>query len=580
MNKNSKQKIWQIKPRLTTDFSERFPELNNIVKQLLFTRGLDSQEKVDEFLYPDYSQDLFNPFLFKDMSKACERIWQAVEKKELILVYGDYDADGVCATTVIMDFFKLVGARSEVYIPHRELEGYGLNQSAVQEFIAKKINLLITVDCGTTNFAEVATLQAAGVDVVITDHHHVPTERVQPLAFLNCADTNDSYPFSFLSGTGMAFKLVQGLIDYGREKKLSTVITPGWEKWLLDLVAIATITDIMPLKSENHTLVKYGLKVLAKTRRVGLQKLITLANIKPTKIDNWQIGFIIGPRLNAAGRIDHANQAYALLNETDDTLAENLATKLQTANTKRQILTEQYLKEAKEQVEPQFLKGDKILTAYQTNWDLGLVGLVAGRLTEFYRRPSLVMTLNQDKVMGSGRSLAGFSIIAAVTEQSKYLSRYGGHEGACGFTLQSPAELDNFCQSIKLAASEVDVEIFQPVLAIDAVVKLSEVDWSLLLELEKFTPFGEDNPAPRFATFGLQVLGVDFAGEENKHLRLVVGDEEGLVRKTIGFGLGKEWGSLQMGDLVDIVYEVGSNEWNNQRELQLKIIDLQIHEKN
>jgi len=572
-----KDKLWQIKPAAPENLANKFPEINSIIRQLLFARGLDTQEKIDEFLYPDYSQDLHDPFLFKDMTKACARIWQAVENKENILVYGDYDADGVCASTLLVAWFKYIGLPVQVYIPHREIEGYGLNQEAVNEFIEKKIDLLITVDCGTSNIAEVESLQAAGVDVIVTDHHHVPEKRVQPLAFLNCSNPADNYPFPYLAGVGMAFKLVQGLIGYGQKNNLSPTFPVGWEKWSLDLVAIATVTDIMPLSGENHTLVKYGLMVLNKTRRVGLKELFNLTSIKPP-IDTWQIGFIIGPRLNAAGRIDHANDAYALLNETDIEVAKISATKLHATNTKRQTLTEQFVKEAKAQVESQFLQGDNILTAFSKDWDLGLVGLVAGRITEMYRRPTLIMTLNQEKIMGSGRSLAGFSIIEAVEQQKKYLARFGGHEGACGFTLRHNDDLDKFVLSIKQASKTIDSEMFKPYLAIDAVVKLAEIDWPLIEELQKFEPFGEANPAPRFVTYQVQVLGVEYVGEEQKHLRLLVGDEQGLVRKTIGFGLGKSWGNLKMGDKIDIVYEAGVNQWNGNRELQLKIIDLKINE--
>jgi single-stranded-DNA-specific exonuclease len=340
------------------------------------------------------------------------------------------------------------------------------------------------------------------------------------------------------------------------------------------------VTDIMPLVSENHTLVKYGLVVLNKTKRVGLQKLITLAGIAPGAIDTWQIGFILGPRLNAAGRIDHANDAYALLNETDEARAEKFAAKLQAANTKRQQLTEQFVKEAKAQAEKQFIKGDNILVVYQEGWDLGLVGLVAGRLTEFYRRPTLAITLNQDKIMGSGRSLAGYSIIDAVSAQSEFLNRFGGHDGACGFTVKSKKILPKFTKAIQATAQGLDTDLFVARLHIDAEITLAEVDWQLIEDLKKFEPFGEANPSPKFLTTDLQVIGVEFVGEENKHLRLMVSDEHGLVRKTIGFGLGKEWGNVQMGDRLDIVYEAGVNEWNGNREIQLKIIDLRIHEQN
>ena len=578
MGKIKVQKVWNIAGQAPVEFAEKFPEIHSIIRQLLFNRDLNTQKKIDEFLYPDYSQDVFDPFLFTDMEKATERIWRAVKNKEKVLVYGDYDADGVCSTTVLTSFFKQVNLPVDIYIPHRELEGYGLNEIIAREFIKDKYQLIITVDCGTTNIKEVELLQSSGVDVIVTDHHHVASNHVEPYAFLNCSNPEDKYPFKELAGVGMAFKLVQGLIIYEEQHKLGYDFPIGWEKWLLDLVAIATVTDIMPLVSENHTLVKYGLLVLNKTKRLGLQKLITIAGIALGSIDTWQIGFIIGPRLNAAGRIDHANDAYALLNETGLAQVESFAQKLQAANIKRQQLTEQFVREGKELASSQFANNDKILVVYKEDWDLGIVGLIAGRLTEFYRRPTLAITLNQDKIMGSGRSLGGFSIIDAVEQQSKYLTRFGGHEGACGFTIKDKKSLDFFTKAIKKINIDIDTNLFTNQLEIDAEISLAEVDWQLLEELKKFEPFGEANPSPKFLTRDLQVIGVEFVGEENKHLRLMVGDEKGLVRKTIGFGLGKEWGGLQMGERIDIVYEAGVNEWNGNREIQLKIIDIIKHE--
>lgn len=576
---NKQNKKWQVKDKYPDSFSKVFPEIHLILKQLLFNRGLDTQAKIDEFLHPDYGKDLHDPYLFRDMSKACKRIWQAVEKKEKIVVFGDYDADGVCSVALLINFLKEVGLEAEVYIPHRETEGYGLNMEAVKRFIKDKIDLLVTVDCGTTNIAEVKAAMEAGLDVIVVDHHHVPKERVQPLAFLNCSDKNDNYPFSELAAVGMVFKLVQGLVKYNKVNKKPFKIKEGIEKWLLDLVAIATVTDVVPIIGENHTLLKYGMVVLNKTKRPGLRELIKVASLEIGKIDTWHLGFIIGPRLNAAGRIDHANTAYTLLITNNKKEALEYAEQLNKANTKRQQLTENFVKQAKKLVSDQVEENENILLAYNPDWELGIVGLVAGRLVEAYSRPAFAVTLNKKKIMGSGRSVQGFDIIAAVESQSKYLLRYGGHEQACGFTVKSKEDLDAFDKAIKQVAKKIDASKLQPMLLIDAQVELKDIDWQLFYELNKLKPFGEKNPQPKFLTMNLQVIGVDFVGENNKHLRLMVGDESELVRKTIGFGMGELWGNLQMGDRIDMVYEVSINEWNGNRELQLKIVDLKKSEK-
>ena len=578
MPNKKREKKWKVYNKYPSEFADIFPEFHPIIVQLLYNRGINSQEMVDEFLHPDYSQDLHDPFLFRDMEKAVKRIWRAVDLKERVVVYGDYDADGVCSAALLMSFFQAVGLTPEIYIPHRELEGYGLNMAAVDNFIAQGVDLVITVDCGTTNYEEINKLQSAGIDVIVIDHHHVEKEP-DSFAFLNCANPNDNYPFAKLAAVGMVFKTVQGLLQSAWQDKREIPLRPGQEKWWLDLVAIATVTDMMPLRGENHTLVKYGLIVLNKTRRIGLQSLFAAAGLELGKVDTWQIGFVIGPRLNAAGRLDHANTAYALLMSESKAEADQHALSLQEANVQRQSLTDKFVRQAKEMAKPQVEAGDKLIVVFNPEWELGVVGLVASRLTEEFGRPSLAITISQGKIKGSGRSISAFDIMSALEKQSDHLEKFGGHKQACGFTIASQAEMENFIQGMKMEADQITADDLQPILTIDAEVKLSDIDFNLLSEIDKFAPFGQGNPQPRFLTRGLQVIGVDFAGSDNQHIRLMVGDENGIIRKTIGFGLGEKWGDLQMGDRVDVVYEVSINEWNGNRELQLKIIDIKRNEQ-
>ena len=385
------EKRWQIKPLAPAAWLKQFPEINPLILQLLYNRHLTTQEQIDRFLSPDYSRDVFDPFLFQDMAKAVERIWQALRQKEKIIIFGDYDADGVCASAALADFFQQLGAEPEVIIPHRSQEGYGLNKLAVEKILRAKPQLVITLDCGSTNVAEVKKLQQNKIDVIIIDHHHEPEELPQSFSLLNCAFSSESYPSKDLAAGGMVYKLIQGLVQYGQKNKQPIKLAAGTEKWYLDLVALATVADMVPLLGENRTLVKFGLLVLNKTKRPGLQALINLTGLELGKINERHLGYVIGPRINAAGRMRHAQKALELLLATDADSAWQLAKALQEDNSFRQKTTDQYLSVARQQVLEQVEQGNKILFAFSPEWNLGLVGLVAGKLMEEFHRPVMVM---------------------------------------------------------------------------------------------------------------------------------------------------------------------------------------------
>jgi len=565
-------KKWQVAKAIGKTESDKFPEINPVVLQLLFNRGIDSQQKIDEFLNPDYGENLHDPFLFSEMKKAVGRILKAIEDKEKIVVYGDYDADGVTSCALMIELLKNLGSTVDVYIPFRETEGYGLNKEAASELAKKGVQLLITVDCGISNKKEIDLLNKKGVDVIITDHHHEPSEIPNALAVINPNLEKEKYPFKGLTGVGVAFKLAQAIIQKLPNFKVNQ-LEAGFEKWLLDLVAIGTIADLQPILGENRVLVKYGLIVLQKTKRLGLLKLIELMSSNLTQVDERVVGWQIAPRLNAAGRLNHASSAYQLLITDDAKEAEKLAKALNQTNQERQQLTEKISGEAKVLLGE--VKEQKILIVVGQNWPTGIVGLVAGRITDEFHRPSLVISRYNGEIIGSGRSIPEFNIIEAIEKVDEHLSRYGGHAQACGFTIKDEENLEKFIARItELAKTELTGKDITPIIKIDMAIRLEDVNWELFDELEKFIPYGEKNPKPIFLASDLTVVEAQTVGQEKKHMRLMVKHTTPIIRKTIGFCFGDWCSRLKTGDKVDMVFEVDVNEWNGNRELQLKIVDL------
>ncbi|MFA6215738.1 MAG: single-stranded-DNA-specific exonuclease RecJ [Patescibacteria group bacterium] len=571
------EKKWEVKPGLAESDFNHFPEINPIVLQLLFNRGLNVQQNIDDFLNPEYEKNLSDPFLFTEMEKAVNQILTAIENKEKIVVYGDYDADGVCSSALLVELLRGLGGKPDVYIPYRETEGYGLNIEAVTELAAKGTKLLITVDCGVSNKTEIDLLNQKGVEVIVTDHHHQPKILPEAFAIINPNVEKETYPFRGLCGCGVAFKLAQAITKKQKDFKVNQLET-GFEKWLLDLVAIATIADMQPLLAENRILVKYGLIVLQKTKRLGLLKLIEKMSNNLTVIDERVVGWQISPRLNAAGRLNHASSAYQLLITDQVEEAQKLALELNQTNTQRQQLTEKITAAAKEILGS--VKDQKFLAIVGTDWPTGIVGLVSGRITDEFNRPSLVISRYNGEIIGSGRSIPEFNIIEAIQKCDQYLTRYGGHGQAAGFTLKDEPSLELFIQAMtKLAEAELTGKDLKPILEIDAEIKLEQVNWELFEELAKFPPYGEGNPKPRFLAQNLTVAEMQTLGQDGKHLRLMVKHTTPIIRKTIGFCFGDWCAKLKVGDKVDMIFEVDVNEWNGNRELQLKIVDLRINKK-
>jgi single-stranded-DNA-specific exonuclease len=567
-------KRWVIAPEIPANLKDQFPEIDPIVLQLLYNRGLKTQKQIDEFLLPDYSQDLHDPFLFKDLEKVVTRIFQAIKNQEKIVVYGDYDADGVTAAAVLSKTLKYLGASSvDIYLPHRELDGYGLNEAAIKKIALQGVKLIITCDCGITNFKEAVLTKSLGIDLIITDHH-LPLERLPEAYAIVDPHQDRKYPFKYLAGVGVAFKVAQALLRRASKVELPTsnLNYEAFEKWLLDLVAIGTITDSMPLLGENRTLVKYGLIVLNKTTRLGLRALIKAAGLELGNLTVKNIAYQIGPRLNAAGRLDHANTAMMLLESEDWSTAERLAYELNDLNLKRQQKAEEWAGEIKKKVglEPK----EKIIIECGRGWPLGIAGLVAGKIQEFYYRPTLVLVEKENRISGSGRSVPGLNLVEALKANQNYLERFGGHAMAAGLVLKDKNLFNDFRKRmIDLAEEKLRNVELAPQIFIEAEIDLSAVNWQLIEAIEKFSPFGEANPYPLFLTRNLVVENFSWVGQNSSHLKLLVNGGKKLIFFNSVNGLARD---IRLGDKIDVVFAPSTNVWNGNKEIQFEVIDLKL----
>lgn len=589
---------WVLAEIPPKEFTDTHPELPPIVARLLWNRNLRTQEQIDEFLNPDYSADVHDPFLFRQMPRAVEIIFSAIENHKKIFVHGDYDADGVCSAAILFKTLKALGAENlNVFLPHRETDGYGLNMNTVNGFIEQKVDLVITCDCGISNVEHISALKNAGIQTVITDHH-MPQEELPPAdAIIHALVPGETYPDKGLPGAGVAFKLAQGLL-HAHEKQGMTL--PGnqthesFEKWLLDLVAIAAIGDMVPLVGESRTLTRYGLTVLNKSRNLGLKSLFVAASLldedgrpRHGAFDAQNISFQIVPRLNAAGRMDHANTAFALLMAEDNKEAAVLAEQLNKNNTDRQKMTEQLVNQAVQQIKETKQSENFVLFAYNEDWPAGLLGLVSGKIKDVFYKPSFALTKIDGEYIGSARSIPEFNLMTNLESMHELFIKFGGHPQACGVSIKSKKILDEFQSRINFAAEkELKGKELAPHLTIDAEVNLEDVDWKLYDILQKFEPFGQANEEPLYLASGLTVIEINPVGQDGKHLKLMVKHNSHLVKKTIAFGFGDankhpaDWkNTLKPGDKIDLVFTVSVNEWNGNRELELAVKDMRKSEK-
>lgn len=574
-------KKWVLRKRTSRD----------VLTQLLFNRNITEAHEMSAFLDPDYEKHIHDPFLFDDMKRAVLRIYTAIWNNELIGIYGDYDVDGVCATTILFETIQMLGGNLRIHMNHRENDGYGLQEKAIRELVAENITLLITNDCGISNKKEVACAQENSMDVIITDHHHPPKEKDLPEAFaiIHPHVRANKYPFKNLAGVGSAFKLVQGLLRAEFDQRIivhreartdatgAKIHLGHFEKWLLDAVSIATVADCMPLIGENRTLVQYGLKVLNKTKRKGLKFLLENSKyFSSGPVNTKTIGFFIGPRINAASRMEHGKLAFQLLIETDAEKASSLAQHLEMRNTERQKLSDHVYKEAQGQLKEKHLAGKKILIGMSDSWPLGVLGLVAGKISELYdKKPVILLTsAHPGHTAGTARSGNGFHIAQSFEIHNNFFVRFGGHGAAGGFALKDSVTFDDFVAQFEAYTESFAAHSFSlPELPIECTMDFSEMSWNLASVIEKFEPYGISNAKPCFLLQNVMVEKVDSVGTHKKHLRLVL-EQSSLKKRAIGFGFGNWKDKILPGDHLDLVCELEKNSWNGIDELQLKILDM------
>lgn len=576
----AQSKNWVIYPTAPATFLESVPE-HHLLAQVLYNRGLRDKEEVKAFLTTaDAIRE--NPYKLKDMTPAVARIIQAIEQQETICVYGDFDADGVTATALLVSALQRAGGRVGPYIPNRVDEGYGLNLEAISR-IAQKATLVITVDCGMRSVAEVEHALQLGVDMIITDHHSVGPNLPPALAVINPRRKDCPSRFERLAGVGVAYRLAQAVLRAAAQKQpanLSEEQATEMEEGLLDLVAIGTVADVMPLLGENRGLVQRGLACLNADQRVGLRELSARADLTAGHIDATAISFRIAPRLNAAGRMAHANLAYQLLRTTDPVQAYTLTNELEALNQQRRTLTEQIEAEAETQLTIQSADDPYLYIAQGTDFPSGIVGLVAGRLTEQFYRPTLVIEQGETESRGSARSIPEFDISAALDEISPLLVRHGGHSRAAGFTLET-ANLPAFADALRaIAQRELGSHpALRPTLQIDASIALEDANWGLHGQFARLEPTGQENPTPILLCRHLRVREVRPIGSQKQHLRLVVdSDVNTLVMDAVAFRQGHWATHLSEGSRVDLAFQLEVNEWQGRRRLQLNVQDLRISE--
>ena len=549
------------------------PNETELLDLLLKNRGVKIEDR-EKFLNPSYYDHLYDPFLMKDMERVCVRIFEAIEGKEKIVIYSDYDCDGIPASVIINDFFTKIGYDNfSIYIPDRHDEGYGLHMDAIAKFIEDEVNLLVTFDLGITAVEEVTEAMANGMDVIITDHHLPQDELPKAYAILNPKQPLCNYPDKMLCGAGLAFKLIQALIiKYGKYFK----IHDGWEKWLLDMAGVATLSDQVPLLNENRVFAYYGLKVLQKGRRPGLAEIFKKSGVDITKLNEEDVTFTLAPRINAASRLSDPMVAFRMLSENDPVKAKSYAGELSKINDERKILVASMMKEVKKTLSQR--EDKKVIVIGNPNWRIGVLGIIASKIVEEYKRPVFVWGGDGNgDLRGSCRSWGSLNLVeimSALPENS--LTDFGGHKGAGGFSVSH--EEVHFLEEriLKVIGEDYDLDEVLKDENIEASISIDDVNEKNYRVIEKLAPYGEGNPKPKFLFKDLLINTVKEFGKEKNHLDLGFLNSKGKIIKAIAFFKTKEsFGKiLSAGDRINLVATFEKNTFGGKTELRLRIIDI------
>jgi single-stranded-DNA-specific exonuclease len=562
-------KRWQVTPPAPPSHINHFPHLHPLTVQVLYNRGIVDPADVSAFFNEESGEA--NPFALQGVPAAVTRLRQALRASEPIAVYGDFDADGVTATALLVQVLRALGGNVQPYIPHRVDEGYGLHKAALTHLVRSGVRVVVTVDCGVRSLEEIAHANRVGLDIIVTDHHSVGDQLPDAVAIVDPKQSDSVYPFSELAGVGIAFKLAQALLRSHRQTPVTMEPVRLEEEDLLDLVALGTVADLVPLLGENRTLVHKGLERINRMERPGIEALCRQSGLKNRQIDATTIGYALGPRLNAAGRMGHAKIAYQLLETQYPAEAERLAEELDRLNQERRQLTLETQERARQQVLAS-ANVAPILFAADPDFQSGIVGLVASRLVDEFYCPAVVVEIGQKVSRGSARSIPEFHITHALDQCADLLVRHGGHAAAGGFTVatENLAELTTRLQ--KLASEQLSNVELVPVLNVDAEAALSQMSWELQRELAQLEPCGYANPQPLFLSRNVSIHSQRTVGTHGKHLKLALSDDHRVTWDAIAFRQGEWAGKLP--NRIDIVYHLEINEWRDQRQLQLNVQDI------
>lgn len=532
-------------------------KLDTLAAQILWQRGIRAEEEIQAYLNPDLQQ-LHDPFLLHDMEKAVQRILTAIENGQNILIYGDYDADGMTASSVMKSALDELGAEVQVYLPNRFTDGYGPNLDVYKYFIQNEdIDLIITVDNGVAGHEAIAYAQSQNVDVIVTDHHSMPEVLPEAFAIVHPEHPESNYPFKYLAGVGVAFKVATALLDYIPSD-------------MLDLVAIGTIADMVSLTDENRILVSHGLKVLANTERAGLMELMRLSGTDFEKVNEETIGFQIAPRLNALGRLDDPNPAIELLTGWDEEVAAEIAQMIDEKNSERKVIVENIFNQALTMI-----TDEPVQILHHKDWHKGVLGIVAGRLLEQFHKPIIMLAEEEGVLRGSARSIENFNIFEALNEHRELFMAFGGHKQAAGMTF-ALENVEAIKQVMLDFIQENDIDMSEKSsLEVQGSLQFNEISLETIRSLEKLSPYGMDNPKPHFLLTDYQVEQARSMGKDNSHLKLKL-VQNGQALDAVYFGHGAESLEFEQSD-TELVGTLSSNTWNGTTTVQLMVADARVN---
>ena len=555
-----KWEIYNSDEQKVKEICEKY-NLNEILGKIIVNRKVINDEEVRIFITPT-RDDFHDPFLFKDMDIAVNRIIKAINNQENILIYGDYDADGITSTTVLKKYLQERGGLVNTYIPNRLDEGYGLNKEAIKKIKEMGTDLIITVDCGISGIEEVEYAKELGLEVIVTDHHEVGDILPNALAVIDAKRKDNTYPFNMLAGVGVVFKVIQAI---------SIKLNLKAEEYLkyLDLVCVGTISDIVPLEGENRTIAKLGLMLIRVTKNLGLRELIKSSGYK--EIDSNTISFGVAPRINACGRMGHEDEALNLFLAETKEEAIKIAKKLNDYNVLRQTTEKAIYEDAISKIEKENIENKNSIVVGGHNWHHGVIGIVSSKVTEKYYKPSILLCFEDDLAKGSGRSIQGFDLHDALTKCGDLLDKYGGHAMAVGLTLKKE-HFEEFKARFEEVAKKANIKEMIPTLYIDEEVKLKDINMDLVKSLSILEPFGEANKVPLFLIRNLKIDSIR-ALSEGRHLKLSLRDES-MVINAIGFDIGSLAEEYKIGDKIDVVGTLEINSFNGFSSVQINIKDL------